>query len=301
MDNLSDYVRTGRKVAWVTIIINLILALSKLIIGYLYSSQGLVADGFHSATDVLSTFVVLITINISAKPADENHPYGHGKVEDIGSKILGIVLFLTALYIIRDSILKIAVNDMNVIVGRTALLAAFLSIIVKEWMFRYTIRAGKRLENRALIADAWHHRTDALSSVASLTGLGGAYLGLKLLDPLAGITVGLMIGYKALEILKESIENLMDTSQQELIKRVSKYIKKICMVREIRDIRCRKYGWRNHLDITIAVSSNLSVGEGHDVATYVQKSVIDKFDEVSGVFVHIEPVDDEGKQMGPRL
>ncbi|PUU91184.1 cation diffusion facilitator family transporter [Halanaerobium sp.] len=279
----------GRRISVISLVSNTLLALLKIFIGFFGSSKALIADGFHSVSDMASTIIVMISIKFSETPADKNHPYGHEKAEALGTNILSVILILTAFFLGRDAVLTIFEGDIAE-PGSWALVAAFISIVVKELLYRYTIKIGEKINSRGLIADAHHHRSDAFSSIAALIGIGGAKLGFRFLDPLAGLVVAFLILKVGYEIMRDTSYELMDgRPAKEKIEEIRDFADSIDGVIDIHDIKLRSYGPNYIVDLKIVVRDRLSVVEGHNIACQVENIIIDNSDDVKDVLVHIDP------------
>lgn len=280
----------GKKISIISLLSNTILALLKISIGFFANSKALIADGFHSVSDMASTIIVMASIRFSETPADKNHPYGHEKAEALGTNILAVILILTAFFLGRDAILTIMSGNIAE-PGSWALFAAFISIIVKELLYRFTIKIGEEINSRGLIADAHHHRSDALSSIAALIGIGGAKLGFRFLDPLAGLVVALLILKVGYEIMRDTSYELMDgRPDKEKINQIRELSASISGVIEIHDIKLRSYGPNYIVDLKIVVEDQLSVVEGHNIACQVEKKIINNSEDVKDVMVHVDPL-----------
>lgn len=284
--------------AWLGIFGNLALALMKGAVGLLSGSKALLADAANSASDVAGSFAVLIGLKAAKLPPDRDHPYGHGKAESIAAIIVSVLLMLVGI--------ELAINAGKAIYrGVTeapewyALIALAVSIIVKEALFHYNHRLGKRLSSQALIAGAWDHRTDVFASLAAFVGVAGALYGawkdvpwMFYLDPIAGILVaGLVIrvGYK---LLMDSIHNTMDhVLHKEDSEELLRSILRIKGVLSVDDLRAREHGHYIIVDVKISVNPQITVLEGHDIAKAVKTDLMDRFSQVSDVFVHVNPYD----------
>jgi len=289
MENTNLRFERGKKISIISLISNALLALIKIIIGFLASSTALIADGFHSVSDMASTIIVMFSLHLSETPADKNHPYGHEKAEALGTNILAVILILTAVFLGRDAF-SIILSGEIAEPGTLALAAAFLSIVVKELLYRYTIKIGEEINSKGLIADAHHHRSDALSSVAALIGIAGAKLGFRILDPIAGLIVAFLILKVGYDILKDTSYELMDgRPEKEKIEKLINLAKKIEGVKDIHDIKLRSYGPRYIADLKIAVDGRLTVKEGHNIAVKVKNKIIESEDDVKDVLVHVDP------------
>ncbi|RCW62364.1 cation diffusion facilitator family transporter [Halanaerobium sp. ST460_2HS_T2] len=280
---------SGRRISIISLISNSLLALLKILIGFFASSTALIADGFHSVSDMASTIIVMISIKFSETPADKNHPYGHEKAEALGTNILAVILILTAVFLGRDAFLTILSGNIAE-PGSWALVAAFISIVVKEVLYRYTIKIGREIKSKGLIADAHHHRSDAFSSIAALIGIGGAKLGFRFLDPLAGLVVAFLILKVGYEIMRDTSYELMDgRPAKDKIEEIRELADSIEGVMGIYDIKLRSYGPSYIVDLKIVVKDQLSVVEGHNIACQVENEIIDNSDNIKDVMVHVDP------------
>lgn len=279
----------SQKVSIITLIANLLLAGAKISVGILFNSQALLADGLHSGSDVISTITVMVGNWISKEPPDEEHPYGHGKAESIASKVLGISLILGG-FIIFKKACEVIINGNILVPGNLVIWTAMISILIKELMYHYTYRTGKRINNKALIADAFHHRTDAFSSIAALLGAGGAKLGYPILDPIAGMIVAIFIFKMGIEVFKDAANDLMDAApRREKLNEVSRIICSIEEVVEIRNLKMRTHGPKYCIDVRVVVDNGLSVVEGHEIAVKVREKVHSQSDNIQEILVHIDP------------
>ena len=284
-----DRYKEGKKISYITIIGNIFLAIIKIFIGILVGSAGLIADGFHSVSDTASTIAVLIAIYVSNKPPDEEHQYGHGQAESIAAKILGILLLLTGFALGYNIINEILKQEYGV-PGIYGLWAAILSIIIKEVMFRYTYKIGEETNNQALIADAWHHRSDAISSIAAALGILGANLGYPILDPVAGIIVAILIIRVGWNIIVDAIDSLMvKAPSEEDNQEIRDIVNKVDGVEELKDLRAHYSGVDLYVDLRIVVNAQLTVKEGHDISMKVREELLKKCEQVREVIVHIDP------------
>lgn len=280
------------KVSIVSIIVNLLLSLFKLIAGIWGASGAMISDAVHSASDVFSTFIVMIGVTISNKKSDKEHPYGHERLECVASVILAIVLFATGIGIGIDGIQKIAAGnygDME-IPKKIALLAAIASIAVKEWMYWYTRAAAKKINSGALMADAWHHRSDSLSSIGAFIGILGARLGFPVLDPIASVVICIFIGKAALDIFKDSIDKMIDKScDEQTIKKMERLVLSESGVKGIDVLRTRMFGAKVYVDVEISVDENMMLKESHEIAEEVHEAIEKAFPQVKHCMVHVNP------------
>lgn len=280
------------KISAVSIIANIILSVFKLFAGIFAMSSAMISDSIHSFSDVFSTIIVIIGIKVSSKQSDTTHRYGHEKMEPVASLLLAIILFITSLGIGYSGAVKIFTGEYNInpAPGSLALFAAVFSILVKEAMYHYTMYGAKKINSSALKADAWHHRSDALSSVASLIGIGGAMLGYKILDPVVSILICFVIIKAGYDILKESLNKLVDKScEPEIICQMEKIILNTDGVIDLDDIKTRLFGNKIYVDIEICADGNLTLNEAHDIAEEVHDRIEESFKDVKHCMVHINP------------
>lgn len=281
----------ANKVSFTTLIVNIILAIIKFIAGILGKSSAMIADSIHTLSDILSTIAVIIGLHFSSKPADKNHPYGHEKIESVVAKMLALMLFITGLGIGKSAIDTIISGAyLNSSPKAIALVAAAISIISKEWMYHYTIRVAKKINSAALTADAWHHRSDVLSSIGTLVGVGGSILGYRILDPIAAVIVSIMIIKVSIQIYITGFNQLVDASApDETIADITGVINEISGVIRIDEIKTRMHGSYLYVDTEISVDGSLSVNEGHEIAENVHLKIEEKIDGVKHCMVHINP------------
>lgn len=277
------------KVSLNTIIINFLLTLAKLLAGIVGNSIALVSDAIHSASDVLSTVVVMLGAKLSSKKPDEKHPYGHEKFECIATIILSVMLFSTAITIGFYG-LKSIFNKNIVVPSAVSAWAALLSIFVKEWMYRYTKNAAKKINSASLYADAWHHRSDSLSSIGSLIGVLGAICGLTFLDPLASFIICIIIIKVAYNILKTSVSQLIDSAAP---KEVTENIKEIILsYKDIKDIdmlKTRLFGSKIYVDIEVEIDKNMSFEEVHSLIHDLHDEIEKSNTSIKHCMIHANP------------
>jgi cation diffusion facilitator family transporter len=287
--------RQGAVGAWVGILGNVALAAIKFFVGIIANSRALIADGVHSAADVLGSVAVLIGLRVAKIPADEDHPYGHGKAEVIAAAVVSLFLLVAGVGVGYDAIR--AFWEPIAAPGISAMLVAIIAIVVKESMFQYKYRLGKRLESKALIANAYEHRSDVFSSLAALAGIGVAILGprvgapiLVYFDPLAGTIVALLVMKMGLDIAKESIQTLMDqVLEGEIIEKITRTTLAVDGVERVDEIRAREHGHYIIVDIKISVLPHISVSEGHHIGKMVKSRIMHDFPRVQDVLVHVNP------------
>lgn len=280
------------RVSFVSIIINILLTIIKFISGIISSSHAMISDSIHSLSDVLSTFVVIIGVKISSKEADESHPYGHERLECVAALILSIMLFITGIIVGYIGIIKIINNEEVKIPGKLALVAAVISILIKEAMYWYTIKASKKINSGALKADAWHHRSDALSSVGSYIGILGSRLGFKVLDSVASVIICLFIFKVSVDIFKDSVDKMIDKScDKETINKIIEIVERKSDIKNMDDIKTRKFANKAYIDIEISVDSNMLLKDAHEVAEKLHDEIEEKLPIVKHCMVHVNPIE----------
>ena len=278
------------KVSVISIILNCLLTLIKFISGVISKSSAMISDSVHSLSDVLSTFVVIIGVKISNKKADSDHPYGHERIECVSAIILSDMLFIIGALIGINGIKNVTNSSNLVMPGVLALIASIISIISKEAMYQYTIRVSKKINSAALKADAWHHRSDALSSIGSFIGILGSRLGFKIFDPLASVIISLCIIKVSIDIFKDAIDKMVDKScDKEVIDKVISVIEKNESVKNIDDIKTRQFGNKAYVDVEISVDENLLLKDAHKVAEEIHDSVENEINIVKHCMVHVNP------------
>ena len=287
-----DNAKVAYRVSFVSIVVNVVLAVFKLLAGFIAVSSAMISDAIHSFSDVFSTIIVIIGVKISSRESDSSHRYGHERMECMASMGLAAVLFATSIGIGYSGLTKIISSDYSGLTtpGLLALIAAIVSIVIKELMYHYTMHAAKKINSSSLKADAWHHRSDALSSVASLIGIGGAMMGVKILDPIVSIIICLVIIKAAFDILKESIDKLVDKScDEETIKKMEETVLNIDGVIELDDIKTRLFSNKIYVDIEICADGNLTLWDAHDIAENVHDKIEEDFKDVKHCMVHVNP------------
>lgn len=257
------------KVSIVTIIGNVILSLFKLYAGVFAKSGAMISDAVHSASDVFSTLIVILGVKMASKESDKEHPYGHERMECVAALVLAIVLGITGLGIGYSGILKIFAGDRTslAVPGLLALAAAIISIISKEAMYWYTRAAAKKINSGALMADAWHHRSDALSSIGSMIGILGARLGLPVLDPIASVVICIFILKAAFDVFKDAIDKMMDKAcEDEVVDEMCRVISRQEGVMGIDQIKTRLFADKIYVDIEIQADGEETLTKAHTIA-----------------------------------
>lgn len=281
------------RVSNVSIIINVLLSAIKLIVGIVAFSGAMVSDAVHSLSDVFSTVIVMIGANAAAKEPDNEHPYGHDRMECIAAIVLAVVLLITGIGIGVSGISKIIGGNYDelAVPGIMALAAAVLSIVVKEGMFWYTKFYAKKIDSTALMADAWHHRSDALSSIGSFVGILGARLGFAVCDPIASVVICLFIIKAAYDICKESLDKMVDKScDDKTEKEMAEIIKSQDGVLSLDLLMTRMFGSKIYVDVEIGADEDISLKSSHMIAQDVHDSIEAAFPKVKHCMVHVNPV-----------
>ncbi|HHC72513.1 MAG TPA: cation transporter [Thiotrichales bacterium] len=283
-----------RRVTLIGAVLNLVLAAMKILFGWLTQSQALIADGVHSLSDLLSDGLVWFASSHAAQDPDQEHPYGHGRFETLATLGLGVLLGLVGLGIGWDAVSRLFDPGALVVPGGLALVIALLSILTKEWLYHYTLRVARRIKSEMVRANAWHHRSDAVSSIVVLVGVGGAMAGLPYLDALAAAVVALMIAHVGWEIGWPAAQELADSGLEEArLQQIRSAILSVRGVKAIHMLRTRKMGGRASVDVHVLVDPWLSVSEGHIISQTVTDRLREQVEEVDDVTVHIDPEDDE--------
>ena len=272
---------------------NLLISIAKFLAGVIGHSSAMISDAIHSASDVFSTIVVMIGVKIGGKESDKNHQYGHERLESVASLILALTLAVTGCGIGYGGLKTIIAGSEGASIQvptALPLAAAILSIVAKEGMYWYTMRAAVQINSGALKADAWHHRSDALSSVGSLVGIGGAMLGYPILDPIASVIICVFILKAAFDIFRDAIGKMTDEAcDDRMVEAVKALVVRQQGVLALDDIKTRMFGNKAYVDIEIAVDGNLLLKEAHNIAEKVHDEVEHNFPEVKQCMVHVNP------------
>jgi cation diffusion facilitator family transporter len=286
----------AQHVTWVGFFINLILVGFKLVAGIVGHSSAMIADALHSLSDFATDIVVLASIRVVSKPADQSHDYGHGKFETLAAAAIALALLLVGVGIFWNGVKKIwlAIGGVPLAApGNIAFIAAAVSIVSKEWLYRYTAGVGREINSQAVIANAWHHRSDAFSSIGVLLGIGGAvFLGQKwhILDPAAAVAVSFFIVKVGIDILSGSIKELSEESLSEAIEdEILRLSLKIAGITEAHNLKTRRIGNHIAVDLHINVDGSLSVTDAHLLASQLEASLRARFGQQTFVSIHIEP------------
>jgi len=285
----EERIRLGTKVIKITIWVNLALALTKLVAGILAKSSAMVADAVHTGSDILTSVAVIVGLAMASKPADERHPYGHGRLETVTAEIVATLLVITGLGLAYSSG-RVLLSNTATAPGPLALYAAILSIVVKELMYNYTLKTARQINSSAMVADAWHHRSDAFSSVGTLVGIAGARLAFPWLDPLAGIIVAVLVCKVGFDVYLQSIRELIDSAPEF---EVTEAIKQTALAQlgiiDVNDLKARQHGPYIKVDLEICVNPNMSLQESHTLAHQVADKIKENVKTVETVMVHVNP------------
>ena len=287
----SISLRAGKKVTLVGVIVNTILILLKLAAGIFGNSQALIADAVHSFSDLFTDAVVLIGLKVSNKPPDKTHHFGHARIETLASTIVGMALIGTALYLgISASLTIYRHNEYHPTF--LALSAAGISIVLKEGLYHYTIRTGKRIKSQLIMANAWHHRSDALSSVAVFIGVSGTLIkpSWHILDAYAALLVSFFVVKVGLQILRDALREFTDTAPRpEVIGKIKQCALSVNGVVDMHDLRVRTSGGLYQMEIHIVVDGRLTVSEGHKIAKEVEGCLLEDVGNFDRIIIHVDP------------
>ena len=283
-----------KKLSAVGIAGNVVLSAFKLFAGIFGKSGAMVSDAVHSLSDVFATLIAYIGVRLSQRKADEEHPYGHERFECVASLALGLILAGTGVGIGYAGIRKLISPEALEIPTLLPLIAAVVSILVKEGMYHYTMHYARKLDSQAFKADAWHHRSDAISSVGSFIGIGLAKIGIPVMDPIASLLICLLILKVAYDICKEAIARMLDTSvAEDLENTIRSFIAEQPGVVGIDLLHTRQFGNKIYVDLEIAVRRDISLVEGHNIAESVHHALEQKFPGIKHVMIHVNPEGDE--------
>ena len=288
----NEFRRVANRVSFITIVQNALLSIFKLFAGIFANSNAMISDAIHSASDVFSTIVVLIGVKLASKDSDKEHPYGHERLECVAAIVLAMVLFLTGLEIGAQAVKDIVRGNYGDLEapGILALVAAVVSIITKEIMYWYTRHNAKKIDSSALMADAWHHRSDALSSVGALIGIGGAMLGFPIMDSIASLVIFVFIAKAAYDIFKDAMDKMIDHScDEDTEKAIYDSVISHHEVLGIDLLQTRIFGNKIYVDIEIQVNGSYTLQKAHDIAEEVHENIEQNFPKVKRIMVHVNP------------
>jgi len=288
--------RVIKRITLTGAIVNCLLAASQIVFGIIGHSQALLADGFHTLSDLLSDFVVLFAVKQSSAAADEDHPYGHGRIETLATVLLGFLLAAAGLGIGYRGISSI-VSSQQSSPALITLVFAGLAIFAKEFLYRYTMKAAKQVHSNLLESNAWHHRSDALSSIVVLVGISAQLLGIPYMDILAAMVVAIMIIIMGVRLTSKAFAELIDTSLDiELVGRVKSLIEGNASVRKVHSLRSRSMGGLGYVDAEIRVNPRLTVSEAHYIAFSLEQAIKASFEQIIDVSIHVDPLTESGHE-----
>ena len=291
----NDFQKVANQVSFVTIVVNILLSFMKLLAGVFAHSNAMISDSIHSASDVFSTMIVVIGIKLSSKQPDKEHPYGHERMECVAAIVLSMVLFMTGLGIGVEALTDVLKGEYShlQVPGMLALAAAVISIVSKEAMYWYTRYYAKKIDSSALMADAWHHRSDAMSSVGAFIGILGARLGFPILDPIASVAICVLIVKASVDIFRDAIDKMVDHSCDEATEEsMREVIMGVKGVKGIDLLQTRLFGSKMYVDIEISADGEIPLNEAHDIAENVHHSIEKNFKNVKHCMVHVNPVNE---------
>ena len=300
----SDPLRyaVSKRVTYVSLSANLVLTIGQMLVGVIGHSQALLADGFHTLSDLITDFMVLFALKHGAKEADADHPYGHARIETAITVVLGMILVLVGAGIGVRAVIRLASGVPQVAPATMTLWVAAITILAKEALYQYTMRSARRFDSELLRANAWHHRSDAISSVIVFIGIAGSMAGIHYMDALAAISVALFVAKVGINLGWPAISELIDTGlEPEHIKHLESAILSVDGVKTLHMLRTRRAGGRALVDVHIIVDERISVSEGHYISEAVRAKLIGEIDVVTDVMVHIDPEDDLIKAPSDKL
>jgi cation diffusion facilitator family transporter len=283
-----------RNVTLVGVISNVILSVFKIVFGWIGQSQALIADGLHSLSDLISDGVVLVAARFSSQDADAEHPYGHGRFETVATVLVGLILMAVAFGLLWDSIMRVLNPDDLLQPTEITLAIAVVSILLKEALYHYTVYVADQVRSQMLRANAWHHRSDAVSSVVVLIGVAGSMAGAAWLDAVAAMVVAVMIAHIGWSLGGEGLRQLVDTGlARDQVEKIKTLIRHVEGVRTLHALRTRHMGENALVDVHILVNPRISVSEGHHIGDRVRAKLLQQMPEIVDVTVHVDPEDDQ--------
>ncbi|GBE30017.1 ferrous-iron efflux pump FieF [bacterium BMS3Bbin04] len=300
-DNYERDSRLVKRVSLTGAAINLTLAVVKATGGFLFHSHALLADAVDSTSDLFTDAVTIAAIRFSRRPVDHNHPYGHGRFESLASLVVALVLFIAAVILVRNAVLHL-MGEPGPAIGWPAALIAGVSVVTKEWLFRWTRAAAQKTHSPALLSNAYHHRSDAFSSITVVIGVTGAVLipGAWFLDSVASLAVSGFIVSMGIRIAVRAVHELTDMEQNpELVAEIEVLALTVSEVQDAHRIRTRRYGSLIYVDLDIEVSPEMTVQQGHDVAHRVKDLILERYDYVADALIHLEPTGSRQGGEGP--
>ena len=288
----NERLKDSVKGTWISIFINVLLSVFKIIVGVFGKSRALIADGFHSMSDVVGSVVILFSIYFGNIPEDEDHPYGHEKIESIAGNIVGVLLVLTAFELVRDSVISLVKGVDFIVPSKITIFVALFSVIVKYYMYIYKKRIGLRTKSDAVLADAREHKSDAVSSMGVVIGLLLSIYVNPIFDTIVSILVSLFIGKEGIHIILETSNNILDKQDKVFLKKIEEYVYGSTEITNIHDILMRVSGHKIFLSFHIRVSKDMTVYEAHTLADDLKYSLLSDFEELRDVIIHIDYIID---------
>ena len=287
--------------------VNVVLLVFKFVAGFLGGSAAMIADAVHSLSDFITDVIVLLFVKLSSKPEDSDHDYGHGKYETLATSLIGLALMFVGVMIMHNGVCSIASAIMGNPLpqpGMIALAAALVSIALKEWAYRFTVKVGRKCESQAVIANAWHHRSDALSSIGTAVGIGGAILlGEKwaVLDPIAAVVVSVFIIRTAWQLTKQSAGELLEQSlPADMEREIVDIVAREPMTSEVHHLRTRRIGSHIAIEMHLRMPGDISLYESHQHATNIEQKLRNRFGASTHIGLHVEPLKINGKYVAPK-
>ena len=289
----DEFKKVANKVSFITIVQNVLLSVFKLFAGIFAHSNAMISDAVHSASDVFSTIIVIIGVKLASKKSDKEHPYGHERLECVAAIVLSIVLLYTGIKIGSQAVKDIIGGNYQNLQkpGMLALVAAVVSIVTKEIMYWYTRHYAKKIDSSALMADAWHHRSDALSSVGALVGIGGAMMGFPVMDSIASIVIFVFIAKAAYDIFKDAMDKMDHSCDDETEKEMRDFVLAQKEVLSVDLLHTRIFGNKIYVDVEIGVNGSYTLRQAHEIAEEVHEGIEKNFPKVKHVMVHVNPAD----------
>ena len=287
--------------------VNVVLLVFKFVAGFLGGSAAMIADAVHSLSDFITDVIVLLFVKLSSKPEDSDHDYGHGKYETLATSLIGLALMFVGVMIMHNGVCSIASAIMGNPLpqpGMIAVAAALVSIALKEWAYRFTVKVGRKCESQAVIANAWHHRSDALSSIGTAVGIGGAILlGEKwaVLDPIAAVVVSVFIIRTAWQLTKQSAGELLEQSlPADMEREIVDIVAREPMTSEVHHLRTRRIGSHIAIEMHLRMPGDISLYESHQHATNIEQKLRKRFGASTHIGLHVEPLKINGKYVAPK-
>lgn len=285
----------AKKSTLISVLVNTLLSIWQIIIGIFSHSSGLIADGIHTLSDLIADFVVLIANKKSHKKPDEDHPYGHFRYENGASLILGVILLIVGVGMVWSAIGKLLNPDLIPEVHTIALVAALIALVAKEGLFRYMLYVAKKVNSSMLVANAWHARSDAASSLVVAIGIVGSLCGLRIFDPLAALIVGTFVFRMGFKFTNQSMQDLMDKgADEETLQQIRDVLDNIDELLGYHDLKTRKSGDFLLVDVHLELDGNMSITQGHDIAVNTRKALMEN-PQILDVMTHIDPYDEQTK------